>query len=113
MREEADTAITRAEEAESKNKRLEQELLEATQANEGLTRKVARLEEELDAAESNLKETTEKLQTVDVRAETFERQVTRLEQERDQMEAKADANHQKYLEAQKELEGLVAQMESL
>jgi tropomyosin len=67
--------------------------------NESLNRKIALLEEELDAAEKNLKETVEKyvlssrrlgvphrcgrLRQVDIKAEHFERQVQRVEQERD------------------------------
>ena len=98
LRTEADNAITRAEEAEAKNKKYEQLLLEREQeitslshrlgildtelekaeakiadsktareegehskmTNEGLTRKIQLLEEELDAAEKNVKETVEK-----------------------------------------------------
>lgn len=98
LRVEADNAVSRAEEAEAKNKKYEQSLLEKDQeitslqhklsildadlekaeakiadskaateegehsktANEGLTRKIQLLEEELDAAEKNVKETVEK-----------------------------------------------------
>lgn len=98
LRVEADTAVTRAEQAEAKIKEYEQQLLEKDQnitslnhkislldnelekaeaklveaksaqadgehsktTNEGLTRKIVLLEEELDAAEKNVKETTEK-----------------------------------------------------
>jgi tropomyosin len=98
LRTEADAATDRAEEAEARNKKLEQQLLEREQeisslthrlslagadndkyedqlkdlkrqvassdsaghTNEGLTRKVQLLEEELDASEKNLKETVEK-----------------------------------------------------
>jgi tropomyosin len=98
LRVEADAAVTRAEEAEAKNKKYEQMLLEkdheitslqvklehldgelskaehsiadskadreagetSKMTNEGLTRKIQLLEEELDAAEKNVKETVEK-----------------------------------------------------
>lgn len=98
LRFEADNAVTRAEDAEAKNKKYDQLILEKDQeitsmthkisvleaeldkvdaklaeakasqeegeslksTNENLTRKIALLEEELDAAEKNVKETMEK-----------------------------------------------------
>jgi len=98
LRFEADNAVTRAEDAEAKNKKYDQIILEKDQeltsmthkisvleaeldkvdaklaeakaaqeegeslksTNENLTRKIALLEEELDAAEKNVKETMEK-----------------------------------------------------
>ncbi|KAJ7729995.1 tropomyosin [Mycena maculata] len=151
LRIEADTAVTRAEAAEEKNKKYEQQLLEkdheitslqvklehldgelakaeaiiaeskadrdagetSKMTNEGLTRKIQLLEEELDAAEKNVKETVEKLRQVDVKAEHFERQVQRVEQERDQWEKKYEDAQTKYRESKAELDELVATMEGL
>ncbi|KAJ7148446.1 tropomyosin [Mycena crocata] len=81
--------------------------------NEGLTRKIQLLEEELDAAEKNVKETVEKLRQVDVKAEHFERQVQRVEQERDMWEKKYEDAQTKYRESKAELDELVATMEGL
>ncbi|KDQ61671.1 hypothetical protein JAAARDRAFT_31136 [Jaapia argillacea MUCL 33604] len=151
LRAEADAAVTRAEDAEAKNKKYEQLLLEKDQeitslqhklsvmdaelekaetklhdaklanddgeqskmTNEGLTRKIQLLEEELDAAEKNVKETVEKLRQVDVKAEHFERQVTRLEQERDAWEKKYEDAQEKYRQSKAELDELVSTMEGL
>jgi len=148
LRAEADRAVDRAEEAEAKNKKYEQELLMKDQeiqslqhklgvaeasldkadaklldlktaaddsahgktTSEGLQRKVALLEEELDASEKHVKETVEKLRQVDVKAEHFERQVQRLEQERDQWEKKYEEAQEKYRESKKELDELVRTM---
>nr|XP_019048003.1 actin lateral binding protein [Kwoniella bestiolae CBS 10118]OCF26933.1 actin lateral binding protein [Kwoniella bestiolae CBS 10118] len=80
---------------------------------ENLARKVQLLEEELDKAEKDLKETTEKLRQVDVKAEHFERQVARAEQERDEWERKHGEAVEKYQQSKRELDEVVAQMESL
>jgi len=80
---------------------------------EGLTRKVALLEEELDAAEKNLKETVEKLRQVDVKAEHYERQVQRAEQERDGWEKKYEELNDKYRKAQADLDELEKSMQDL
>jgi len=151
LRTEADNAVTRAEEAEAKNKKYEQVLLERDQeitslqhrlgileaelekadakladskmareegehskmTNEGLTRKVQLLEEELDAAEKNVKETVEKLRQVDVKAEHFERQVQRVEQERDMWEKKYEAAEEAHRKTKTELDDLVQNMQDL
>ncbi|KAJ6480932.1 actin filament-coating protein tropomyosin [Mycena sanguinolenta] len=151
LRAEVDAASARAEEAEAKNKKLEQLLLEkehelksaniklqqldsdlekaehsiadskadreagesTKMTNEGLTRKIQLLEDELDAAEKNVKETVEKLRQVDVKAEHFERQVQRVEQERDTWEKKYEDAQAKAREAQAELDALVASMADL
>ncbi|KAK7024887.1 tropomyosin [Favolaschia claudopus] len=151
LRAESDAALARADEAEAKNKKLEQLLLEkeheikslsvkldnldselskaensiadskadreagetTKMTNEGLTRKIQLLEDELDAAEKNVKETVEKLRQVDVKAEHFERQVQRVEQERDQWEKKYEDAQAKYRESQAELDALVASMADL
>jgi len=148
LRAEADAAVDRAEQAEAKNKKYEQELLVKDQeiqslthklnraegelekseakitemkqvvaegesgktTSEGLQRKVALLEEELDASEKHVKDTVEKLRQVDVKAEHFERQVQRLEQERDQWEKKYEDAQTKYQESKKELDELVRTM---
>ncbi|KAI0693172.1 tropomyosin [Cerioporus squamosus] len=136
LRAEADNAVARAEEAEAKNKKYEQLLLEKDQEITSLQHKISvldadlekaegkladlksaqedakiqLLEEELDAADKNLKEAMDKLRQVDVKAEHFERQVTRLEQERDQWEKKYE---EKYRESKRELDELVATMEGL
>ena len=80
---------------------------------ENLQRKVQLLEEELDKAEKDLKDTTEKLRQVDVKAEHFERQVQRVEQERDDWERKHAEAVEKYQQSKRELDEVVAQMESL
>jgi len=82
-------------------------------ANEGLTRKIQLLEEELDNAEKNLKDTVERLRQVDLKAEHFERQVQRLEQERDSWEKKYEEAIEKYRASKAELDELVAGMEGL
>ncbi|PFH51943.1 hypothetical protein AMATHDRAFT_74632 [Amanita thiersii Skay4041] len=151
LRVEADNAVTRAEEAEAKNKKYEQHLLEKEQeitslqhrlgvlegdlekaenklaeskaaadenqsskmTNEGLTRKIQLLEEELDNAEKNAKETLEKLRLVDVKAEHYERQVQRLEQERDAWEHKYEEAMAKYNKAQQDLDDLAKSLQDL
>ncbi|KAF5373301.1 hypothetical protein D9615_007482 [Tricholomella constricta] len=56
LRREADNAVTRAEEAEKKNKVLEQLLLERDQDITSLSHKLALAEEELEKAEANVAE---------------------------------------------------------
>ncbi|CDZ97381.1 actin filament-coating protein tropomyosin [Phaffia rhodozyma] len=151
LRDEADASLARAEEAETKNKQYEQDVLTKDQeiaslsrkvqlleedlekaegklseakdigeefenhkgASENMSRKLQLLEEELDTAEKNLKETVEKLRQVDVKAEHFERQITRVEQERDNWEKKYEEALAQYKESKRELDEVVAQMESL
>ncbi|KAJ7799874.1 actin filament-coating protein tropomyosin [Mycena olivaceomarginata] len=151
LRGEVEAATKRAEEAEAKNKNLQQLLLEkehetksltikleqldsqlekaehsiadskadrdagesTKMTNEGLTRKIQLLEDELDAAEKNVKETVEKLRQVDVKAEHFERQVQRAEQERDMWEKKYEDAVAKFKAAEKDLADLEASMADL
>lgn len=80
---------------------------------EGLQRKIALLEDELDNAEKNLKDVTEKLRQVDVKAEHFERQVQRVEQERDGWEKKYEDSQEKLASMKRELDEVIAQMNSL
>lgn len=54
LRAEADTAVTRAEEAEAKNKLAEQQLLEKEQSITSLNVQIARLDNELQATEEKL-----------------------------------------------------------
>jgi len=54
-----------------------------------------------------------RLRLVDVKAEHFERQVQRVEQERDAWEARHEEAEQRFQASKRELEEVVAQMESL
>ena len=54
LRLEADNAVARAEEAEAKNKKLEQELLTKEQEIQSLTHRLTNAENQLDAAEGKL-----------------------------------------------------------
>ena len=56
LRAEADNAVTRAEEAENKNKKYEQILLEKDQEITSLQHRLHLLDEELEKAEASLKE---------------------------------------------------------
>ncbi|TIA73839.1 hypothetical protein E3P92_03572 [Wallemia ichthyophaga] len=80
---------------------------------EALHRKIALLEDELDNSEKNLKDVTEKLRQVDVKAEHFERQVQRVEQERDAWEKKYEDSQEKLGSMKRELDEVIAQMNSL
>ncbi|KAG0367131.1 MAG: actin lateral binding protein [Linnemannia gamsii] len=62
----------------------------AKTAGEGLSRKVALLEAELETAEKNLGEATEKLRQMDIKAEMFERKAQQLEDENNSTEAKVE-----------------------
>jgi len=111
-----DADLEKAEGKLSDLKTAQEEGEQSKSTNEGLTRKVQLLEEELDTAEKNVKETVERyisiccltcndlmigqlylqshrLRQVDVKAEHFERQVQRLEQERDQWEKKYEVTY--------------------
>jgi len=110
LRVEADHAIERAENAEAKNKKYEQAILEKDQEIGLLNRKTQLLEDDLDKSEKNSRETVEKLRQVDVKAEQFERQVHRLEQERDQWEKKFEEAEAKFKASKAELDDLVRTM---
>ena len=57
LRQEADNAVTRAEEAEAKNKKYEQLLLEKEQEITSLTHRISVLEGDLEKTETKLTET--------------------------------------------------------
>lgn len=56
LRLEADNAVTRAEAAEAKNKKLEQDILNRDQEIQSLTHRLTKAETELDKAEEKLKD---------------------------------------------------------
>jgi len=103
--------------------KLETSLAEAKKLNteganqgvitEGLTRKLAVLEEEIDSTEKQLKETVEKLRLTDVKAEHFERKVTAAEADRDNWETKYNDELAKHKETKKELDDLAASLEGI
>ncbi|KAG0282083.1 hypothetical protein BGZ96_000851 [Linnemannia gamsii] len=71
---------------------------------EGLSRKVALLETELEVAERNLGEATEKLRQMDIKAEQYERKAQQLEGENNDSETQVDDLVVKYNSAKAELE---------
>ncbi|KAF9929680.1 hypothetical protein FBU30_001310 [Linnemannia zychae] len=73
-------------------------------AGEGLSRKVALLEAELEATEKNLGEATEKLRQMDMRADEFERKAQLLEGENSASESKVDELVIQYNTAKADLE---------
>ncbi|THH12275.1 hypothetical protein EW146_g7773 [Bondarzewia mesenterica] len=129
LRTEADDAVARAEEAEAKNKKFDQLLLEKDQEVASLQHRLSVLEEELDSAEKNGKETVEKSRSLDVKVEHLERQLLRVEQERDEWERKYEVirrsiypllgsscsieAQEKYRASKAELDELVKSMESI
>ncbi|KAF8498728.1 hypothetical protein F5888DRAFT_1802884 [Russula emetica] len=113
LRAEADTAVTRAEAAEAKNKQLEQALLEREQEIKSKDHRLEVLEGNYEDASTKLKDTTEKLRRADVDAEHTERQSKRHEQERDEWEKKYEEAETKYRKAQAELQELISNMDSL
>ncbi|KAK6538206.1 hypothetical protein TWF694_011087 [Orbilia ellipsospora] len=80
---------------------------------EGLTRKLAVLEEEIDSTEKQLKETVEKLRLTDIKAEHFERKVTAAEADRDNWENKYNEELEKHKKTKKELDELAASLEGI
>lgn len=60
LRAEADAAVARAEAAEAKNKKLEQELLEREQDIKSKDHRLGILEDKFEEASTQLKDTTEK-----------------------------------------------------
>jgi len=108
-----DDDLEKAERQIADSKSVREEGEHSKTANEGLTRKIHLLEEELDAAEKNLKATTEKLRQVDIKAEHFERQVQRLEQEREAWDAKYEELETKYRKSKEELDQLLQDMGGL
>lgn len=86
LRTEADNAIARAEEAETKNKKLEQELLGKEQEIQSLNHKLATSEKELEEAEAKLKDAKhvhDEHETSKTTNEGLARKVQLLEEELD------------------------------
>ncbi|KAH9023236.1 actin filament-coating protein tropomyosin [Lactarius pseudohatsudake] len=113
LRVEADTAIRRAEEAEAKNKKLEQALLERDQEIKSKDHRLDDLEKELEHISHVYKEASAKLHSGDIDAEHNERKLQRAEQERDTWEKKYEEAEKKYRKAQADLEELVVNMDNL
>ncbi|KAK9449955.1 tropomyosin [Limtongia smithiae] len=82
-------------------------------ANESLTRKLNKIEEELEESDKNLRETTEKLRTTDVKAEQYERKVLSLEAEVESWEKKFEEMSTKHDQAKAELEEINKQLEGI
>lgn len=100
IRAEADAAITRAETAEAKNKKFEQQLLDQEQAMKSLNVQIARLEGELEAAESKLsqaktaQEDSEHSKTTN---DGLARKIVLLEEELDAAEKNVKETTEKYI----------------
>lgn len=89
LRVEADAALERAEEAEAKNKRLEQDVLTKEQEIASLSHKNSLLEQDLEKAEGKVtehKSAREEHESNRESADTLQRKVALLEQELDQAE---------------------------
>ncbi|KAI0272633.1 hypothetical protein BC834DRAFT_857610 [Gloeopeniophorella convolvens] len=131
LRGEADHAHARADELETKNKALEQALLEKENEIKSKDHRLDELESKYEETEAKLRDVTEKyatdslpcgarsahdlcrLRRQDVDTEHIERQAKRFEQERDDWEKKFEEANAKYRKAQGELDELVANMDSL
>lgn len=91
LRAEADAAIERAEEAESKNKRLEQESLQKEQEITSLQHKLNVMESDLEKAEAKLqdhKANKEEEDSSKSNVDSLQRKVSMLEEDLDQTEKK-------------------------
>ena len=89
LRVEADNAVTRAEDAEGKNKKYEQDILSKDQEITSLTHKVSVLEADIEKMESKLRESKESAQDAEANKTTNDaltRKVTLLEEELDTAE---------------------------
>lgn len=89
LRAEADHAVTRAEDAEAKNKKFELELLQKDQEIASLTHKLGVLEEDLDKAEhtvAELKQSTAEGEAGRSTNEKLTRKIQLLEEELDTSE---------------------------
>ncbi|KAJ3548522.1 hypothetical protein NM688_g5290 [Phlebia brevispora] len=89
LRVEADNAVTRAEEAEAKNKKLEQQLLEKDQEITSLQHKIGVLEADLEKTETKLTETKATAQDAESSKTTndaLQRKIQLLEEELDAAE---------------------------
>ncbi|KAH9072220.1 actin filament-coating protein tropomyosin [Lactarius deliciosus] len=113
LRVEADTAIRRAEEAEAKNKKLEQALLERDQ-------EIKSKDHRLDDPRKGTRTYFARMMMIHAdytpetsTAEHNERKLQRAEQERDIWEKKYEEAEKKYRKAQADLEELVVNMDNL
>ncbi|KAL9713624.1 tropomyosin-2 [Leucoagaricus gongylophorus] len=89
LRNDADNAIARAEDAEARNKKLEQELLEREQENTSLNHRLTRSDAEIDELETQIKDLKQKLTISSDATSTNEglaRKVQLLEEELDACE---------------------------
>lgn len=89
LRQEADAALERAEDAEAKNKRLEHELLQKEQEIASLSHKHSLLESDLEKAEGKLtehKSASEEHQSSRDTADNLQRKIALLEEELDNAE---------------------------
>lgn len=89
LRAEADAAVERAETAEAKNKKLEQELLAKEQENASLKHRLEVVEAELDQTEANvktLKTQNQQGESDKMTTENLTRKVQLLEEELDSAE---------------------------
>ncbi len=100
LRTEADNAIARAEEAEAKNKRLEQELLSREQDISSLTHRLDVAQTEIDKYEGNiadLKRQVSNTEGAGISNDALQRKVTLLEEELDASEKNLKETVEKYV----------------
>ncbi|KAJ7036356.1 hypothetical protein C8F04DRAFT_1181370 [Mycena alexandri] len=111
LRADANTAIERAEAAESKAKQLEQTLLEKHKDIKSLRVKLDTSEDALENTENALREAMEKV-AVRARDVKAERQAMAAQQERDKWETKCEEIDTKYRGTKAELDELEGRMEA-
>jgi tropomyosin, fungi type len=100
LRNEADNAITRAEEAEAKVKKLEQALLERDQEITSLNHKLSVLDADLEKTEgklADLKTAQEEGETSKTTNEGLQRKIQLLEEELDAAEKNVKETVEKYV----------------
>lgn len=128
-----EAANARADEAEAKVKKLEEEHIQKEHETSSLESRVTLLQEQLDKAESDFKEASEKyifedgvacsilltdclwfsFREADLRAEQFEKKANNLQQELDNMESKHEEMCSKYQAAKAEMDELERQLEGV
>lgn len=135
LRAEVEAANARADEAEAKVKKLEEEHIQKEHETSSLESRVKLLQEQLDKAESDFKEASEKyvfgedgvvmellywhtilwfsFREADLRAEQFEKKANNLQQELDNMESKHEEMCGKYQAAKAEMDELERQLEGV
>ncbi|KAI7879246.1 hypothetical protein K492DRAFT_131649, partial [Lichtheimia hyalospora FSU 10163] len=113
LRAEVEAANTRADEAEAKVKKLEDEHIQKEHETSSLESRVKLLQEQLDKAESDFKEASENFREADLRAEQFEKKANNLQQELDNMESKHEEMCGKYQAAKAEMDELERQLEGV